>query len=156
VLPLYRERYLLIASRQQGLPAPVVGWREAAALPLCLLTPDMQNRRIIDAAFRRAGAEPNVVAETGSILALYSFVQQGPVYSVVPHSLLYFSGLQGEFATAPLAPELSRQIGLVTVDRDPMSPLVAEAWAIAERLELQSRLETLISDAYRQIPANDC
>jgi hypothetical protein len=37
-----------------------------------------------------------------------------------------------------------------------MSPLVAEAWAIAERLELQSRLETLISDAYRQIPANDC
>ena len=32
-----------------------VTWREAADAPLCLLTPDMQNRRIIDQLLRAAG-----------------------------------------------------------------------------------------------------
>ena len=34
---------------------PTISWAEAAELPLCLLTPDMQNRRIVDAAFAAAG-----------------------------------------------------------------------------------------------------
>jgi hypothetical protein len=33
-------------------------WSIAAQLPLCLLTPDMQHRRIVDEAFRSAGAVP--------------------------------------------------------------------------------------------------
>jgi hypothetical protein len=36
-------------------------WLAAATLPLCLLTPSMQNRRIIDALFREAGAEIQAV-----------------------------------------------------------------------------------------------
>jgi hypothetical protein len=35
-----------------------VTWAEAASLPLCLLTGDMQNRRIVDGIFHEAGAEP--------------------------------------------------------------------------------------------------
>ena len=30
-------------------------WAEVAQVPLCLLTPDMQNRRIIDGLLRGAG-----------------------------------------------------------------------------------------------------
>jgi len=61
--------------------------RDAAALPLCLLTRNMQNRRIINAAFRRADVEPRVVVETDSVFALYSNVRCAQMYSILPHSL---------------------------------------------------------------------
>ena len=35
-----------------------VTWAEVAQVPLCLLTPDMQNRRIIDELLRGAGGTP--------------------------------------------------------------------------------------------------
>jgi DNA-binding transcriptional LysR family regulator len=46
-LPLYRERYVLV-TRPEGTfrGRKAISWSEAASLPLCLLTPDMQNRRI--------------------------------------------------------------------------------------------------------------
>ena len=58
-LPLYRERYFLVTGEATHFPhRRGVTWAEAASLPLCLLTPEMQNRRIVDAAFRAAGAAP--------------------------------------------------------------------------------------------------
>lgn len=58
VLAQYTERYYLVSraprARAAGLkivePMP---WREAARRPLCLLTPEMHNRSIVDAAFAR-------------------------------------------------------------------------------------------------------
>ena len=52
VQPLYEERYVLLvpaglSPRKRG----AVTWREAADLPLCLLTRDMHNRRILDEVF---------------------------------------------------------------------------------------------------------
>ena len=46
---LYRERYCLFVSETHELAkAKTVTWFDPAQLPLCLLTPNMQNRRIID------------------------------------------------------------------------------------------------------------
>src|SRR6202041_2180885 len=54
--PLYRERYMLLTpARAPYDRMPEVTWREAATLPLCLLTRDMQNRRIIDRLFVAGG-----------------------------------------------------------------------------------------------------
>ncbi len=48
-VPLYRERYRLLTSADAPLgDRDSVTWAEVAQVPLCLLTPDMQNRRIID------------------------------------------------------------------------------------------------------------
>ena len=48
-VPLYRERYRLLTSADAPLGnRETVTWAEVAQVPLCLLTPDMQNRRIID------------------------------------------------------------------------------------------------------------
>ena len=48
-LPLYHERYRLLTSADAPLGnRDSVTWAEVAQVPLCLLTPDMQNRRIID------------------------------------------------------------------------------------------------------------
>ena len=43
-IPLYREQYLLVTPAGGPLASKRrVSWKEAASLPLCLLTPDMQN-----------------------------------------------------------------------------------------------------------------
>ena len=57
--PIYAERYCLLVPPIIALAsAPSVTWADAAKQPLCLLTPNMQNRRIIDRAFRTANASP--------------------------------------------------------------------------------------------------
>ncbi len=68
-------------------------WREAAEAPLCLLTPDMQNRRIIDGIFRSVGATPKPSVETNSIFNLVSHAASGHWSSIVPRQLLQFFGI---------------------------------------------------------------
>ena len=77
-VPLYRERYVLItrsSARVAGLKS--ISWAMAATLPLCLLTPSMQNRRILDMQFRAAGATVNAVIETNSMVTLWSHIRFG-------------------------------------------------------------------------------
>ena len=63
-IPLYRERYRLLTSAEAPLGnRDFVTWAEVAQVPLCLLTPDMQNRRIIDALLKRAGGESRPTLE---------------------------------------------------------------------------------------------
>ena len=47
--PLYQERYLYLTQGEQP-RGSTIGWSELKGVPLCLLTRDMQNRRIVDAA----------------------------------------------------------------------------------------------------------
>ena len=57
-VPLYSEEYRLLTSSDAPLGnRDSVTWAEVGKVPLCLLTPDMQNRRIIDGLLREAGAE---------------------------------------------------------------------------------------------------
>src|SRR5688572_27374130 len=75
-IPLYLERYF-VAGVSHLLPgrakrAGSISWREAAALPLCLLSPDMQNRRLLDRHFSDAGVIPAVVAETNTLIGVLS------------------------------------------------------------------------------------
>ncbi len=142
VLPLYRERYVLLARDAATLSyCKSMTWREAADLPLCLLTRNMQNRRIIDAAFRRAGAHPSVVVETDSVFALYSNVRCSEIYSIMPHSLLALFEMREELTAIPLTPQLTRGIGLVALDSDPVSPIVSAVWSISTRLDLDARFD---------------
>ncbi len=156
MLPLYHERYVLLARDASRIgDRTSLDWAEVADLPLCLLTPNMQNRRIIDAAFRRAGVTPKVCVETDSIFALYSHVRSAGVFSVVPHSLLYLIEMRQEVTVIQVTPELSRSIGLITLERKPLPPLVAATWSIFGDLDLQSRFDALISAIYWPIGQND-
>ncbi len=57
-VPLYSEQYRLLISSDSALGnRESVTWAEVGKVPLCLLTPDMQNRRIIEGLLREAGAE---------------------------------------------------------------------------------------------------
>src|SRR5258708_31836958 len=67
--PVCIEEYLFLTPARGPLAGRTqVTWREAANTPLCLLTPDMQNRRIIDGAFPSVGATPVPAGRRNSIL----------------------------------------------------------------------------------------
>ncbi len=58
-LPLYIERYRLVTFDDSPFAnRDTVTWAEVGRSPLCLLTPDMQNRRIIDHLLAVPGARP--------------------------------------------------------------------------------------------------
>jgi hypothetical protein len=78
---------------------------------LCLLTPTMQNRRIIDAAFRRAGVSARVQSETDSILTFYTYVRYAGLFRVIPHSFLSFSELYRDVMAIPWSPNCPGRSG---------------------------------------------
>jgi DNA-binding transcriptional LysR family regulator len=144
VLPLYRERYVLLASNAAALgDCASISWESAAQLPLCLLTRNMQNRRIIDAAFQRAGVRPKVVVETDSVFALYSNVRCAEIFSIMPHSLLALFKMHEAFKAIPLVPELFREIGLVALDQEPAPPIVSAVWKITKQMDLSAHFNFL-------------
>jgi len=139
-LPLFDERYVLLAGRQVPLD-PSLTWSDAARLPLCLLTGKMRNRQVIDAAFRRSGVQPTVVLETDSLFSLYAHVSEAGLFSVVPHSLLNFFDLDHRVQVRPLLPQLTRAIGLVARNQPALAPITGAVWEIARGLQLQSRFD---------------
>jgi DNA-binding transcriptional LysR family regulator len=124
--PLYDERYLLIAPRKSRWAAGAsVRWRDAATAPLCLLSPDMQNRRIVDALFARAGASPEPVVETNSISTLHAQVRDGGLCAVMADTWLHGVGVPAGMAALPLVePSAHQAVGIVWRDRDPEPALV--------------------------------
>ena len=156
VQPLYQEHYMLLARDRAALDGKTeISWKDAAELPMCLLTPPMQNRRIVDAGFRGADVQPNVVAETDSTFALYSHVRHAGLFSVIPHSLLCLYELRDDMVAIPWLPELSRSIGLISLAHDPCSPVVTATRNIAAQLDLQARFDAYITGAYQAITSND-
>ena len=127
-MTLYEERYvLLVASDEAAAEYETVTWAAAAQLPLCLLTSDMQNRRIIDAIFHEAGAEPRPAVETNSVSTLFAHVRDGPWSSVMAHAWLHIFDVPDGMKAIPLVePKETRTIGLVWLDRDPV-PMLARA-----------------------------
>jgi len=145
-LPLYRERYVLLAPNSTpDLSTSQLSWSDVAELPLCLLTQNMQNRRLIDAAFREANVTPKVMLETDSISALCAHVRNAGFYSVVPHSMLNPFDTHREVVPIPLSPALSREVGLIIRRQDLPSPIQDAAWKVAQSLDLQSHFDSLIT-----------
>jgi DNA-binding transcriptional LysR family regulator len=147
--PLYRERYMLLTPSGSSLDQmSKVTWRDAAQLPLCLLTRNMQNRRIIDRLFIAGGVSaPKVAVETDSVLSLVAHVRSGEWSSVVPHTFLGLLGLGRQDATfgglraIPLVePEAEQAIGLVVNEREPLPPLVRALVDVAYQTDLSGQL----------------
>ena len=137
-VPLYRERYrLLVAADSPFASRDSVTWTEVAQVPLCLLTPDMQNRRIIERLLRDTGADPNITLESDSMILLYSHVRTGRWASVMPSRLALSLGLTetNMLRAVPIVePEASHTIGLVAPAREPMTPLTAALVTEARRI----------------------
>ena len=102
-----------------------VTWAEVGSVPLCLLTPDMQNRRIIDGLLAGAGARAVPTLESNSVIVLFSHVRTGRWASVMPEKLASTLGLTDQVRSIPIVePEAIHTIGLVVPHREPTTPLV--------------------------------
>jgi DNA-binding transcriptional LysR family regulator len=137
-IPLYREEYRLLASSSSELgDRDEVTWAEVAKVPLCLLTPDMQNRRIIDRLLRSAGGEPSPTLESNSMIVLYAHVRTGKWASIMPAKLAETLGLTETVRSIPIVePTATHAIGLVVPDRDPTTPLIKALIAEARQLAM--------------------
>jgi DNA-binding transcriptional LysR family regulator len=136
-VPLYQERYKLLTAADAPLGnRDRVTWKEIAQVPLCLLTPDMQNRRIIDGLLRAAdggGVQPTL--ESDSMILLFAHVRTGRWASVMPARLAETLGLTATIRAIPIVePEAVHTIGLVVPPREPLTPLTAALVAEAKRL----------------------
>ncbi len=124
--PLYEEHYVLLAPvllapRLRG----TATWAEAAELPLSLLEPGMQNRRIVDRVFEEAGARPQVISETNALTTSVVMACEGACATVLPRVLLNALGPLRQTVTLPLVkPVLRKTISLVTASRMPGLPTV--------------------------------
>jgi DNA-binding transcriptional LysR family regulator len=106
-----------------------------ARLPLCLLTPDMQNRRIIDGLLRAAGGDAEPTLESNSMIVLFAHVRTGRWASIMPARLAETLGLPANIRTIPIAePDATHAVGLVVPVREPTTPLIAALVAEAQRL----------------------
>jgi DNA-binding transcriptional LysR family regulator len=138
-VPLYREHYRLLTAADAPLGnRDTVTWAEVAQVPLCLLTPDMQNRRIIDRLLKSAGGESRPTLESDSMILLFSHVRTGRWASVMPAKLAETLGLTDPIRAIPIAePDAVQTIGLVVPAREPMTPIAAALVAEARRIAPQ-------------------
>jgi DNA-binding transcriptional LysR family regulator len=135
-VPLYTEFYRLLCAPGTVLAGRAqVTWAEVAEQPLCLLTSDMQNRRIVNQHLAEAGAAVVPQVESNSTIALIAHVMTGRWASVVPTKLAGMALAGGLVAVPIVEPEAEHLIGLVMARRDPLTPVLAALLAEAERLQ---------------------
>ncbi|MGA3302693.1 MAG: LysR family transcriptional regulator [Methylovirgula sp.] len=133
-LPLYIERYRLVTFDDSPFAnRDTVTWAEVGRIPLCLLTPDMQNRRIIDHLLASSGSEAAPTLESNSVIALFAHVRTGRWASVMSEKLVETLGLIEPIKSIPIVdPQVVHQIGLVVPFREPMAPLAAALFSEAK------------------------
>jgi len=136
VLPLYEERYgLVVAPTNPLAKQSSITWAEAGGLRLCLLTPDMQNRRIIDHHLSEAGARPSVRLESNSMMMLHVHVRSGDWATIAAMGTGHrFDPPMGLKVIPLIEPTATHQIGLVARRQEPQPPLVSALLTLARKL----------------------
>ncbi|NKX44838.1 LysR family transcriptional regulator [Roseicyclus persicicus] len=135
--PLYTERYTLVCHADNPLALETeVTWADLAGERLCLLTPDMQNRRIINQCFMEADVTPDALVESNSTVVLAAHVEEGGWVTVLPAEMARFLASGKRFAIVPIAGgHVEHKVGLVAPYREPHTPvleaLLAEAADLA-------------------------
>jgi DNA-binding transcriptional LysR family regulator len=135
-IPLYNESYRLLTS-PDGMfgDRKEVTWEDVGKIPLCLLTPDMQNRRIIDRALLAAGTTAQPTLTSNSIIVLYTHVKTGRWSTVMPAKLADTLGFSEAVRSIPIIdPLVNYRIGLVLPQRDPMTSLVSALADVAREI----------------------
>jgi DNA-binding transcriptional LysR family regulator len=140
-VPLYIERYVFVTRRGHPLATrETVTWAEAADERLCLLSEDMQNRRILNNLSAGIGITLTPTVTSNSFLALFSHLRQGGWSSIMPHTFSYLLGDARELvAIALVDPVHTQAVGLVLSNRDPPAPMASAL--LASVMDINVELE---------------
>jgi DNA-binding transcriptional LysR family regulator len=141
-VPLYLERYIFVTrrgGRHEG--RSTITWKEAAGERLCLLSEDMQNRRIINKIVESTGVPIDPTITGNSFLNILSHLRQGGWSSIVPHIFSFIIGDTPDLLKLDLVePVHSQAIGLVLSDRDPLSPMTSALVAAVTGVDFEREL----------------
>lgn len=133
-LPLYTEDYaLLVPPTHELAQRDSVKWQDLQGLPLCLLTRDMQNRRIVDGHMAAAGVVAQPMIESNSSVALLAHVLTGSQVSVVARRLAQLFDQSSKVVAIPIEGGKGQVVGLVAPRRDPAMPAVSALFEAARR-----------------------
>lgn len=123
---LYEESYVLITpERLAPRMAGDISWREAAALPLCLLTSDMRNRQFIDTVFGEVGCTPTIVMEANGFTAVLAQVASGAAATIAPRGVAEtFLSLKTTVQLALVQPVVTHAVGLSIKEQFPIPPMI--------------------------------
>lgn len=135
-VPLYAERYVLVIPADHALAGRAgIRWADLADLPLCLLTPDMQNRRIIAGHLAAAGVTAQPALETNSTIVLISHVMRGGWATILPERAAeIFLDTAPLTAIAITEPDARHAVGLIAPWREPHTPLIDALLQEARRM----------------------
>ncbi len=138
-LPQYTEHYFLLrrstsGGDQQSPFGPAITWAQAAKLPLCLLTPDMHNRTLVDGAFAAAGVQVRPVMETNSIVTLALSAANGEVCSIMPGALVAAFRNHRDLEALPLIePQMRTPVGFMVQANEQPSRTLEAAITMAQQ-----------------------
>jgi DNA-binding transcriptional LysR family regulator len=142
-LPLYVERFVFATHRSaRHFGRATLTWREASKERLCLLSTDMQGRRIIDGVFQGLGLKtaPSLVSD--SFLAVGAHLKSGGWSSIVPHTFSDMFENLTDVGLIPLVePDHGQTVGLVVSEREPLSPAAKALWMCAQTFELRATVD---------------
>ena len=135
-VPLYDERYMLVCEAGSDLAAQGrASWADLDGQRLCLLTSDMQNRRIINRNLAEAGVTPQATVESSSTVVLVSHVLEGGWVTILPEDIAGFLAQGKPVSLIPLdQPETTHAVGLVAPWREPHTPVLEALLTEARRM----------------------
>lgn len=125
-LPIYREDYMAVCSTGHPLAqGKRASWADLDGIPLALLTPDMQNRRIVDQRLAEAGARTGPCIESNSIVVLIASALAGKCVAILPTDMARFLATGHDLVLLPLdARGTGHSVGLILPHRDPRTPVL--------------------------------
>ncbi len=137
-MPLWQENHVLLTPSGGTFEGrDNVTWLEAVQVPLCLLTPDMQNRKTIDGVFAELGSKARPTLETNSIVSMLAHVCSGAWSAILPRSVLDLIGIPAGVRVLPLIePSVVWATGLVVLQREPRPPMIEALLAEARGLNI--------------------
>jgi DNA-binding transcriptional LysR family regulator len=142
-VPLYHERYVFVARRGHAATAKgTITWKEAAAERLCLLSEDMQNRRIINKVAASIGVDIKADVVSNSFLAILSHLRYGEWASIVPHTFARLLEAAELVAVDIVEPVHTQVIGLVLSDREPLSPMSQALLSSIANVDFEQDVDT--------------
>ena len=125
-IPLYREQYRLVCGPDHALAGrSEIAWSDLSGVALCLLTPDMQNRRIINQNLHAAGVSSESAIESNSTLALVAHVEAGDWATLLPRQVADFLASGRPVRSIPITDNRPpHAVGLIAPFREPHTPVL--------------------------------
>lgn len=125
-IPLYREQYHLVCAPGHALAGRAgAEWIDLRGASLCLLTPDMQNRRIINQNLHEAGVSAEAAIQSNSTLALVAHVEAGDWVTVLPRQVADYIAAGRALRSIPLRENRPpHTVGLIAPYREPHTPVL--------------------------------